>query len=993
MSRRGLIVPALAVVVGALGGGVPARAADTAPHYDVRATWADTNLPPGGEGQFQLQVRDVGGEPAEQPLTIEDRLPEGVTATGVHWDSEGLGGSSKDLSSDCSIVGGGATVKCVLPGSEVPSRTFAPSAIISYAGIIYIEVAIAPEPPSNPGVNVASVTGGGASLPDGSPCAQSPAEVGPLPACATDTDRVPFSATPAPFEVVPGNFEAGFFSEAYPFGELVRQAGAHPFEQRIDFELSQSSLMGTEPSARYENSKGLLKTVEVTLPPGMLGNPEAVPKCDPLDFAGGPSTYSERECPSDTQVGYLNVALSTHKGRGGSANPNGSIGFLVPIYNLVPPKGTPVDLAFNVSGVAIGHIYANLDPAQDYAIKAVVPNITETGGIVVRASETVLWGVPADPAHNRLRYYPKPFEGKETGASWGSAAIRPFFTSPMDCEARLGVETFGMRIRVASYEDPELSPAVEASPVPVEGCDDSRFRFQPDIALEPSDHHAGAPTGLEVRLKVPQRNDQVENAQELYTQNGFVKGIATPPIKKTVVTLPQGMTLNPSAGQGLTGCSLSQLGMSAAGVPNGEPVKCPPEAQIGKLILHSPDLPVTEPLEGRVYIARQSENPFGSLFALYLVMENSERGLLVKLAGEIKLDESTGQITTTFDNLPQFPVSDLSLQFKSGARAALVEPSTCGLATITATYYSWQDPNTPHTTTNSYPITQKPDGSPCVNSLAELPFGPALQAETLNPVAGAYAPLFLRVSRGDGDQALSRLRFDLPPGLVGKIAGVPQCPEAGIAQAKSREGVPGDGALELADPSCPAVSQVGSVQVGTGTGSSLAWVSGKAYFAGPYKGAPFSVVVITPAVVGPYDLGDVVVRNALYIDPLTAQVHVVSDPLPQIFDGILVRIRDVRVSIDRSQFMFNPTNCQETRIDAQMTGSVAQAPGAPVASRLASARAWRSNRSSPRRRRAKPHARTARASTSSSPIPRRRGARRRTSPRSRSTCQSSFPRG
>ncbi len=511
------------------------------------------------------------------------------------------------------------------------------------------------------------------------------------------------------------------------------------------------------------------------------------------------------------------------------------------------------------------------------------------------------------------------------GAPFEGAAIRPFFTMPMDC----GVENGGSLIGVDSYEHPgEFTPAVEGTALKVSGCDDSRFRFQPKIKLEPTDRHAGAPTGLEVKLEVPQRDDAVKNAEELYAQNGSVQAIATPPIEKTVVTLPQGMTLNPSAGQGLTGCSLAQLGMSAAGVPNGEPVACPENSQIGTLVTHSPDLPENEPLEGRVYIAKQGENPFGSLFALYLVLENKERGLLVKLAGEIKLDESTGQIRTEFKDLPQFPVSDLSLKFKSGARAALVEPSTCGQATITATYYSWQDPNTPHTSTNSYPIAWKPDGSPCVSVLTERPFGPQLAAGTLNPTGGAFSPFTLQLTRTDEDQEISTLGVTLPPGLSGKIAGVPQCPEAGIAQANSRGGVPGDGALELADPSCPASSQVGTTLVGVGTGASLAWVPGKAYFAGPYKGAPFSLVVITPSVVGPYDLGVVALRNALYIDPLTAQVKVVSDPLPQILDGIPVRIRDVRVSIDRQQFMFNPTNCNEQQITSAI-GSIAGASAHP----------------------------------------------------------------
>jgi hypothetical protein len=728
----------------------------------------------------------------------------------------------------------------------------------------------------------------------------------------TDSQPVTFSPTPAPFGIVPGSFLADVFEGQFPFGAPSRQAGAHPFEQRVKFDLNR------RPNAEKTIAipSGLLRTVEVTLPPGMVGNPEAVPKCDPTAFAEQGPNLSTTGCPSDTQVGYVSVPVA-----------NTLTIARVPIYNLKPPYGSLVDFGFQVGGYVQGHIYATLDPAHDYAIKTLTPEI---GALIAPlGAEVTIWGVPADPAHDFFRAYTKPKptgelddEGKEiqniAGAPWGTAPIRPFFTNPTDC----GVSNGGARIRMQSYEHPdEWTQTVEGTSDEVTGCEDPRFRFEPDIGLEPTDRHAGAPTGLDVKLKVPQRNDEVQNAQELYAQNGNVKAIATPPIKKTVVTLPEGMTLNPSAGQGLGGCSLEQLGMSAAGVPNGEPVRCPPDSAIGTLILHSPDLPITEPLTGRVFIARQGENPFGSLFALYLVLENPERGVLVKLAGKIELDPHTGQIKTTFDDLPQFPVSDLQLIFKGGIRAALVNPLTCGPKTITAEYYSWQEPNTPRVTHDSYQVTQRPDGSPCVHDPAERPYAPQFSAGTANPIGGAFSPFTMHLTRTDEDQEISNLSLTLPDGLLAKLTGVEQCPQANIAQAENPNRT---GAEEQADPSCPAGSQIGSVLVGTGTGSSLTWVPGNVYFAGPYKNAPFSLVVITPSVVGPYDLGTVVVRSALYIDPATSQATVVSDPFPQILKGIPVRIRDVRVTIDRPQFMFNPTDCTELHI----TGGSSSAYGA-----------------------------------------------------------------
>ncbi len=276
-----------------------------------------------------------------------------------------------------------------------------------------------------------------------------------------------------------------------------------------------------------------------------------------------------------------------------------------------------------------------------------------------------------------------------------------------------------------------------------------------------------------------------------------MKGISTPPIKKTVITLPEGMTISPSAAQGLGSCTLAQIGISPAGVPNANPVKCPDDSQYGTLTMHTPILPVNAPMKGFVYIAKQNENPFNDFLALYLVIEEPERGLLVKIPGKIDLDPVTGQITTTFDNLPQFPVSDMQISLKGGVRAALVNPSTCGQKTITATFWTWQDPNTPITVNSSYPVTERPDGSPCVNGLGERPFGPSLSAGTLSNAAGSFSPFFLRLTRTDDDQEFSQLGLTMPPGVSAKLAGVGQCPEAGIAQAS----VPGrTGAEELASP-------------------------------------------------------------------------------------------------------------------------------------------------------------------------------------------------
>jgi hypothetical protein len=909
MRRSSLALLAVALLLGAIGAAV-SRAA-SGPAYAIHATWGPTNLAPGDtkadtdEAQFVLRVQNIGNSAGAEDLVITDKLPGHVTATAVHWPDPQI------QDKGCTGVGTGE-VKCVLPAAMVPSEVPPAGPKLStsnhfsplpdgYLAPIFIDVSV-PRNAEGVGPNLATVAGGGA------------AEMG------TDEDQVSFESTPAPFGIVPGSFLADNYDAAYPDGVPDRVASDHPFELRVNFDLTAKTGVNDQSGGdgtRYVTSTGQIKTVEATLPRGMVVNPEATPKCDPVDFAEKGALNNSTACPPDTQVGYLTVFSddgTSNYGGGGAVAISGSwvLANRVPLYNLKPPKGVPADIAFNAGGLVQGHIYGIPDAANNYAIKSITPNISSI--VQARGAQVTLWGVPGDPAHNKFRWYPKAQEdGTVLGASWGSAPIRPFLTNPMDC----GTENGATKISVDSYNAPgSFSPIVTAaSPLNVTGCDDKRFRFEPDIAIQPSDRHAGAPTGLQVNLKVPQRNDEVTDAKELYAQNGSVKAIATPPIKKAVVTLPEGMTLSPSAAQGLGSCSPSQIGLGT-----NNPVECPQNSQYGTLVIHTPIFPVDAPLTGHVYIAEQVRNPFSSFLALYLVIEEPERGIVVKLPGRVDLDSQTGRITTTFDELPQFPVSDMELSLKGGVRAGLVEPSTCGQKTITAEFFSWQDPATSHTVKSSYEVTENPDGSPCVSSLAQRPFSPLFQAGTVNNVAGSYSPLDLRVTRSDDDQELSRLAATMAEGLTGRVAGLDRCSDASIARAISRAGA-GEGSLEQAAPSCPTSSQIGTTEVGAGVGVPLTYVPGKVYLAGPYAGAPLSIIAITPAVVGPFDLGVIAVRTSVSVNPVTTRVTAASDPFPQIYQGIPVRIRDIRVNLDRKGVVLNPTGCAVKQINAQITGT------------------------------------------------------------------------
>ncbi len=909
MRRRILPLLAVCLLTAALGP-AGARAAG-GPAYAVHATWGPTNLAPGdtktdtAEGQVVIRVQNIGESSGAEDLVVTDDLPGNVTATAVHWPDPQI------QSKGCLGVGTGE-VKCVLPAAMVPSEAPPAGPKLStsnhfsplpdgYLAPIFIDVSV-PKNAVGMDSNLATVSGGGAL------------------GLSTDQDQISFGSTPAPFGIVPGSFLADNFSAPFPGDAVTRQASDHPFELRVAFDLTAKSGVNSQTGGdgtRYITSTGQIKTAEATLPRGMVANPEAIPKCDPVDFAEKGALNNSTACPVDTQVGYLTVFSNdgnSNYGGGGAVAISGSwvLANRVPLYNLKPPKGYPADIAFNAGGLVQGHIYGIPDAANDYAIKSITPNISSI--VQARGAQVTLWGVPGDPAHDKYRWYAKAQDdGSVLGASWGSAPIRPFLTNPMDC----GFENGATKISIDSYGAPgSFSPSVAGeAPLNVTGCGDKRFRFEPDIAIQPTDRHAGAPTGLRVQLTVPQRNDEVDDAAELYAQNEFVKAIATPPIKKAVVTLPDGMTLSPSAVQGLGSCSLAEIGLGT-----NAPVKCPPSSQYGTLTIHTPIFPVNAPLTGHIYVAEQARNPFSSLLALYFVIEDPERGIVVKLPGRVDLDSHTGRITTTFDDLPQFPVSDMELTLKGGDRAGLVEPSTCGAKTITAELFSWHDPTTPRSVRSTYDVREKSDGSPCVSDLSQRPFAPLFQAGTLNNVAGSYSPLTARVTRSDDDQELSQLAVAMAEGLTGKLAGLGRCSDGAIAAAIARTGA-GQGALELAYPSCPASSEIGTSEVGAGVGVPLTYVPGKIYLAGPYRGAPLSIVAITPVVVGPFDLGVIAVRTSVSVNPVTTRVSAASDPFPQIYQGIPVRIRDVRINLDRKGVVLNPTSCAVKQIDARLMGA------------------------------------------------------------------------
>lgn len=872
----------------------------------TKAEWGPSTLEAGGKGQLVIYTRNYGSSPSYATgAKIVDQLPAGVLATAVKAITP-----SKGPGASCSGVGS-STITCSMSGGTGYVAGFDAGLGGAYGGIVPEGPTIAIDLRAAPGVsgagtNKVTVSGGGDYSPE------------------IREDEIPFGTSNEGFGINPATFTNDLFDVPFPEdGQPFEQAGGHPGDFRLGFDFNESfKTSAVDPGQTYlAPIGGRVRNVEVTLPRGLIGNPEAVPKCKPLEFLKkGQDPQQMTGCPPNTQLGTIDVQLGDgNDGTDTAAGADLGINFnRTPIYNLVPPKGTPADFGFQFGEFAVGHIYASLDAAHNYAIKSTSPYNSQL--LPVRSVRVNFWGVPGDPAHDLFRGrspvlqdngLPDP-KVPPFGAPF-TAPIKPFFTNPFDC----GVDNGGFEIRVDSWKDPGTytNPLETPNHLNVNGCDDQRMRFHPDIALQPTSRAAGGPTGLKVSLEVPQRDQTVEDFSTLYDQSGDLHAIDTPPIKKAVVRLPEGMTLSTSAAQGLTGCTAAQIGLGT-----NDPVSCPDSSQYGELAIHTPLLPKDEPMHGYIYIARQGDNPFHNFLALYLVIEDQNRGLRIKIPGRIDLDPQSGQITTTFDDLPQFPVSDLELSLKGGVRAGLVNPTTCGQKQISASFYSWADPQTPISKTSSFDISQKGDGSPCVANLGQRPFAPQMSAGTESNSAGAYSPFHLRLTRADDDQEFSQLNLDLPPGLLPKIAGIAECSDAGIAKAISRTAA-GDGALEQSDPSCPASAQIGTSDVGSGVGQVITYIPGKVYLAGPYKGAPLSVVVITSILAGPYDLGVIAVRSGAYVDQTTGQASVKSDPFPQIYQGIPVRIRDVRVNIDRPQTMRNPTSCDPMSIDSQVTGT------------------------------------------------------------------------
>jgi hypothetical protein len=825
--------------------------------WHLTSTASPTYLAPEGEGRIVVKATNLGDgnvEGGTVPFTIADTLPAGLQAVSI--------GTAESVPYFVSATGCSLnTLTCTFAGNLPPY------------GQVEMDIGVKARKGAGSGeLNEVSVSGGetrGVSI----------------------ARPVTISAEPTPFglqdnELMPE--EEG--------GASDMQAGSHPFQLTNSLVLNEN--LGHVNGQAMSFPAALAKNIAVKLPPGLVGNPSPIPRCTTQQFFTFVASPESDLCAANTAVGVATVVLQVE---------GGILKFIVPVFNLDPNFGEPARFGFFVPA---GPTPVLLEPSvrsgngEDYGITITSPNTTQTVNFL--SSEITFWGVPGDLRHDNVRGWgclevnlSAPGHAAGECTPLGDQHPQSLLTLPASCTGSPLVSS----TELDSWADPAVFPSLPVtSAMPtLSGC--NRLPFSPTVQVEPTTDRASAPTGL---------NANIDFHDENLTSP---EGLAQSQLEKTVVTLPEGLTINPSAGVGLTGCTPADFAREAVNTLAGE--GCPNSSKLGTVTIETPLLPV--PIQGSLYIAEPYNNPSGSLVALYIVARNPEQGILVKLSGKVSANPVTGQLTTTFDNNPQLPFGHFNFHFREGQQAPLVSPSACGAYSTQAELTPWSNPVTELTDTSSFTITKGFEGGGCPSG-GGIPFKPQIESGMQNNNAGAFSPFYVHLTRTDGDQEISGFSTDLPSGLTGNLSGIPFCPEAAIALARTKTG-----AQEEAGPSCPAGSEVGHSLVGTGVGAVLAYVPGKIYFAGPFDGAPFSLVSVTSAKVGPFDLGTVVLRFGLSINPYTAQVSVSptsSEPIPTIIDGIVTHVRDIRVYIDRPNFTLNPTSCAPMAIGSTLASNL-----------------------------------------------------------------------
>jgi hypothetical protein len=746
-----------------------------------------------------------------------------------------------------------------------------------------------------------------------------------LPAGAAGATRKPFAITGFSTHTtqavpVPSGFGLagyGFVNEPYSF----TQAGGHPDGLTSTIEFS-SEEVGEGRSLPTQEARDML----INLPPGLSADPLAVSRCPRAQ------AVTTADCPVDSQVGVYVLHYA------------GNQALLGPIVDLTPEGGQPAELGLEIPSKLtfpmVGHI-VRTPAGYGLALLASGFPMLEITGV-----ETTLWGVPADTVHDPLRglscaaldiHQQWSCEGGD--AKSGETPV-PFLTMASNCSA--GPQTASAW--ADSWEEPERYSQAQSSLPAMTGCE--LLPFASEIEVKPDTLLADEPVGVNVLIKAPQSHNEQT---------------ATPPLRSAHVTLAPGLSISPAVAGGLQACAASgpegidiPTGLNADGEqlrpgelgegeevgPDGEPQlapgHCPSASTVGSVEALTPLL--GGPIKGRIYLATPgcggSAQPCsledavdGDLYRLYVELggEKGDEGVDIKLEARVQANPVTGQLSLVLMDSPQLPLSKLSISLTGGPDALLDSPAACGPARTTSDLQPWSAPGTTPPP-ESLLVSGTPDADPSssyeVRGCAAAPeLHPGFLAGTVTPQAGQFSAFTLTVTRGDREPYLSQIQAHTPPGLSAMLSSVTPCQEA-LANAGL----------------CTQASLIGSTTIASGAGSHPLEMPGRIYLTAGYDGAPFGLSIVTEAVAGPLNLGRVVIRARVDVNPQTAAITITSDPLPQILLGVPLRLQRVTLDIDRPGFMFNPTDCAPLRVTATITGT--QGPGAEVSSPFAAAGCW-----------------------------------------------------
>jgi hypothetical protein len=721
------------------------------------------------------------------------------------------------------------------------------------------------------------------------------------------------------FEDEPAGANPFFRCSAETGPDFFKQAGGHPpigFTQYTIQHEGPTALPPPFPAGALaapitepEEDRSI-KTLRVDLPPGLTVNPNATPsKCTLANFeehveVGGAGEIFPN-CDPSTKVGMeevtlvLNETLPVAVGplpagtpRGFLIPPSTTSNTKIPVYNLTPHSGEPALFGFLAGGDEEVFLRTEVSWQNDFH---------ESFKIELPAPVHLPAGLPASTLISRLVNF---------GATTGNGT---YINNPTTCFNPNSFEhLYSTWFRAESYGEPNANFPFGSTPVEAKveennggvgtlvqqtGCD--KVPFTPALNVDAGTGAVDSPSQATVEATLKYLTGAESEVQESH-------------LRKAVVSMPEGMGLNPSGSVGLGECTDAQFKKGVRTYAN----ECPASSRIGSVTIESP--PLAKPLTGSIYVGHQnSSNPeSGEEFRILVEAKEPEEGIDVRLVGNTAANKTTGQLTTTFDEkeigelagalpegLPQVPFTSFKLKFENGSKSVLTSPSTCNTE-ATGQMEPWARPGTTTPVASSIKLTTDPGGGSCPTTLGARKFAPGYSAAMESTAAAKYSPFDVKITRADGQQEIKAVNVTLPKGLVGRLAGIPYCGEAELAAAAASSG-----RAQLAKASCSSESAIGRVTTVTGSGTTPLSLPGTAYLGGPYKGAPLSMAIVTPAVSGPFDLGTVVVRVALNVNPMTAQVNAVSDPIPNVFGGVKLDVRSIDVKLDRYKFTLNPTNC------------------------------------------------------------------------------------